>query len=96
MENTFFILNDVERPYKRLVTQKIGDNYYYIDKKLRKLYKDLNPKRPTPLELFGFEIKVKNGKAYFKKIGPSYATYDDGRPRPWQGELEFTLPIVEA
>lgn len=87
----YYIVNEFDRPYKRLVTIKIGDLYYYSDPILRKEYGGLSADHPTSLKEFGFEALELEYQVNFKRIRDSTAKYKDGTLRPWQGEDEFSL-----
>lgn len=92
MTHKYFILNDIDRPYPRLVAQKIGDRLYYMNKELFPLYKQgFEGKEATPVEYFGFKITEVGNRVHFTKTQPSLATYRDKRPREWQGPTEFIL-----
>lgn len=93
-ECKYFILNDFDRPYPRLVTQKIKDYYFYMDIELLEQYEGLKPRRPVSLEDFGFEIEELEHQVNFKKVKPSIVTYEDGQPREWDGWETFSLPKI--
>lgn len=89
----FFIINDFDRPHEKLVMAEYGDCLRYIhaeNKECAPLYK---PKDATPIEEFGFDVFVSDNVVKFKKARESTATYRDGRPRRWQGSLEFEITL---
>lgn len=95
MSDKYFIINTIDRPYEKLVAQKIGDKFYYLDRSL-KSYDGMQPCNPTPLEVFGFNILEDGAQVTFEKIKDSIAQYEDGKIRPWQGSSYFTLNIIQT
>jgi hypothetical protein len=88
----FVIINDIDAPCRRLVAEYIeGVGYCYMnrkDKHLRK-FDGMHPRRPTDITDFGFDVDISNGKAVFKRVRESIATYPDGQNRKWQSSEKF-------
>ena len=99
MKGKYAIVNDVDKPYRRLVTEVIDGKHFYMARSeevgLRQ-YDGMEPTQPTFLEDFGFVMKEIEGtnRIHFNKVGASTASYRDGKPRQWQGEFAFDLPKV--
>ena len=99
MKRKYAIVNDVDQPYRRLVTEIIDGKHFYMTREEEpqlKQYDGMTPERPAFLEDFGFVIKEVEGtnRIRFTKVNPSIVTYKDGKPRQWQGTNEFELPRV--
>jgi hypothetical protein len=97
----FVILNDYDRPERRLVAQWVpGTGYCYmnrVEEPRLKQYDGVTATRPTNMEDFGFGIVVRGSAVTFGMVGGNIATYADGRGRPWQDNTtSFTLPLIEA
>ncbi len=92
----FYIVNDVDRPYESHVVEKISGNMgVYIHPTLCNWNKKhgnftINPEC-TDVRDFGFSIKANKDKVIFERVGPSIATYKDGKKREWQGLDYFTM-----
>jgi hypothetical protein len=99
MIKKYAIVNTVELPCRRLVTESVNGKFYYMaraEEKNLKAYDGMTPINPTFLEDFGFTIQEvpETNLIHFRQTGPSCAKYADGRLRQWQGELDFILPSV--
>lgn len=97
MNKKYAIVNDMDCPKPRLVTQIIDGKCYYMMRAVEdslKQYDGMQPDRPTFLEDFGFKIIERQYQVDFIKVRESKATYKDGKIRHWQGELDFSLPKV--
>lgn len=95
----FFIVNDFDRPDEERIAGKGKDGkFYYIHPSLRdiKLYHGMRPNNPTPLEDFGIRWMVDAGKFVGMLIDECRATYQDGKPRKWQGAEQFSFSIQNA
>lgn len=95
----YAIVNTIDCPQPRLVTQVIDGKHYYMMRSVKgeeylKQYDGMTPDRPTFLEDFGFKIDEKGSYVWFEQTEPSKATYEDGKPREWQDIKLFTLPRV--
>lgn len=96
----FAIVNEIDRPYPRLVAEKVNGKYYYMNRATDKYLKsyEMQPDNPTNIKDFGFEITDNGDTVIFTKVRPSIATYYDGRIREWNGdgaeENNFILPKV--
>lgn len=90
----FYILNDVDRPDARHVIQIVDDHAEYLHEDLRD-WGDLRlpNESSSDLELFGFDVAIVGGFAHFTQVKESSATYQDGKPRKWQGNKEFILRL---
>lgn len=94
----YVIINDADAPSPSMVCQfvpHIGYCYMKRDKGFA-TYDGMNGARATPIEEFGFSDSVSSdGIVSFKRVGPSYALYDDGKPRNWQHDADsFDLPFL--
>jgi len=87
----FFIINDFDKPYEKLVMVKDGDLLRYIHPENKSCSPVNICKESTDLKEFGFDIFVVDGIARFVQSRPSTATYRDGKPRSWQGAKEFEI-----
>lgn len=97
MLKKYAIVNDLDRPESRLVTQIINSKHYYMMRSIEedmKKYDGMNSIRPAFLEDFGFQIIERENQVDFKLVNDSRATYKSGEIRFWQGEKEFSLPKV--
>ena len=93
--NMFYIYDNFDRPYEKLVMIKEGDQLSYINHNLKTEYGSLPiSDSSTPLEDFGFEIKEENGVYYFSLKNESRAKYENGEKREWQGAKEFTIKNI--
>ncbi len=96
----FAIINTFDAPCLKMVCELVGGKYYYMarayDPRL-KSFDGMLPDRPTSMEDFGFDVLVVRAEAYFSKVRPSTATYEDGKPRVWQDQYktEFTHKLVK-
>ena len=89
MNKKYAIVNDVDKPERRLVTQVINGKHYYM---LRSTIKEAHLKKfdgmtsehPTFLEDLGFEIIEKKDYVQFSLVRESIATYKNGTRRVWQ------------
>lgn len=83
----YAIINDVDRPYERLVVQLKDDGKYYYMHPDLKDHGSMSPRDTTTnLTDFGIDIIEKGNKVKFIKTLSSIARYSDGRTRNWQGE----------
>lgn len=94
----YAIVSDCDRPEPRLICELINGKYYYMGRAFEKGLRSyaLDAQRDvTPVEDFGFMIVRRAYQTDFTLVGPSTATYHDGRPREWQShEREFSMPNV--
>lgn len=96
----YAIVNDVDCPERRLVTQMVGGKHFYMARHeeggILKRFDGMTPTQPTFIEDFGFKTEPVEGsnRIRFTKTKQSTATYRDGSLRRWQGETEFELPEV--
>ena len=91
------ILNDMDRPCTRLVaivksieqpntvSSGIVHARYLTTNTMMKDCSSLLA-HTTPLEAFGVELVIVGSQVYGHIIGPSQATYRNGKPREWQPE----------
>ena len=99
----FVIVNTMDSPSRRNVAEKRRDgSYAYMargeDKYLRR-FDGMTPRRPTPVEDFGFDVEIVGSSAHFTKVRESVATYEDGKLRHWQDYRwvdSFTLPLLKS
>ena len=94
----FWIVNDTDRPCERHLAERGTDGkFYYVHPTLRdeKAYHGMTPADPTPVEAFGLRVDVKEGKlmGMMDASVERCATYQDGRPRRWQGSREFSFTL---
>ena len=98
-EYRFYIVNDIDKPCKRHVTQQINKEgvLMYLDKELQSLYKLKLNKRSTSLKDFGFdyEIDMESGIVKFVMSNDSIAEYPDGKTRKWQDKTEFECELYK-
>jgi len=93
----FYIVNEIDRPYERLVTALIpGKGLRYIHPDLADFpFLAYHEDTATSLRAFGFEW-IKKGDVYtFHKVRPEVAKYRNGDPRHWQGRPTFSLLVKE-
>lgn len=96
--NRFFIINDIDRPYARHIVERFSDQKAtYIHPELINWNENNGffqiTDECTDVEDFGLSIDIHRDKVTFRQTGPSTATYRDGKPRHWQGESSFSLPL---
>lgn len=97
MSKKYAIVNDIDCPDVRHVTQVIDGKHYYMSRALDenlKQYDGMTPDRPTFLEDFGFKITEREFQVDFDQVNIGTATYRDGTGRLWQGRSKFSLPKV--
>ena len=90
----FFIVNDFDRPWEELITERRSDGLlYYIHPRLRnkREYHGMNPTNPTPLKDFGITVEVEDGQFKGQYTHSPSATYRDGKLRRWQGSTHFSF-----
>lgn len=92
----FYIVNDFDRPYKRLLCVECDGLLYYLDESLRVQYKagfnGFDMSNAAPIEDFGFDITEDGDNLVFTKNRKSEATYKtNGCWRDWQGEFKFSI-----
>lgn len=99
----FAIINTADAPQRRMVCEwvpRVGYCYMVrMDEPQMRFYDGMKPLHPTSLEDFGFEVTFNGSDAVFTRIGDSTATYEDGKPRPWQDrtwDKQFGLPLVKG
>ncbi len=95
MKPELYIVNDHDRPAEKFIAEKRKDGkFFYINPDLAddKRYWGMTPDKPTPLEDFGIEIAIFDGRLYGARNHPSKASYSDGRKRNWQGDQDFSFP----
>lgn len=94
----YAILNEIDRPDRRMVVQIIDGKAYYMSRAEEpgmKAYDGMQPRtNTTSLEDFGFNILEREFQVDFTKTRDSVARYSDGQVREWQGPVEFSLPKV--
>ena len=90
-KKTFIIANEFDRPCSKLVAVIIGQaenetvvDVQYIPRDTHQLDFQAVTKRMTFVEDFGIELEFSNGEVSAVKVGPSKATYSNGKPREWQ------------
>lgn len=89
---TLYIVNDFDRPEaKHLAARRKDGKFYYVHPFLRdkKEFHGMTPKRPVPLDDFGFAYKLEDGVITGHAVKASTATYEDGKLRQWQGGPAF-------
>ncbi len=95
----FFIVNQFDRPCARCIAEKRSNGlFYYIHPELRdiKAHHGMNPTAPTSLHALGLRVEIK-GHRFIAHLDPSLtatATYEDGRPRKWQGDSQFSFTLA--
>ena len=89
----FFIVNAVDRPCEDMIAfkQPNGRLAYAVDIPRLRGYDGMYAGRATPLEDFGLDIDIQNGRLVGRVVRESTARYHDGSPRPWQGSREFDV-----
>lgn len=93
----FYIVNDFDRPAEKFVAELAEDgNLYYIHPELRVKWsgKGLSAEEAASLEDFGIHTTIKDGMIHGQFLTESIATYRDGKPRKWQGDLRFSFPYL--
>jgi hypothetical protein len=103
LKNTFFIVNEYDRPYERLIAwkDKTTNLFYYIHPELLKTYSypthGLQADFATPLENFGIELYVMKmyGNILCGELSnASIATYlKSKKTRFWQGNTTFNIHL---
>jgi hypothetical protein len=91
----FYIVNDCDRPEPRLIAEKIDGKLWYLNNEIRERFPAMPMERATPLEDFGFDLWIENGRLFGKPARESTAKYSDGKPRRWQGEVIFIINLNE-
>lgn len=90
----YFIVNDIDRPYERLIAE-MQDNgtLCYVHPEMRKYkeYKNMSADRATQLEDFGITAVETENEIFFVKTMNSLAKYSSGEPREWQGSENFSI-----
>lgn len=101
IEKRFVIVNDCDSPSLSNVAEFVpGIGYCYMTRHTSPQLKDfdgMEPRKPTDLRDFGFDVEVGTAEVVFTRVRPSVATYEDGKPRSWQDSRSFdgfSLPIV--
>lgn len=91
----FIILDDADAPKSKNICQKTrAGKAEYIHVYKRDMHvKPVTLYYPIPIEVFGLEVRINSGFAFFEKTRASIAVFSDGTPRNWQGEGEFKLPF---
>lgn len=89
----FFIVNSTDKPCEDLIAFKRPDGRlaYAVDIQRLREYDGMYAGRATPLEDFGLEIDIQNGRLVGRVVCGSTARYPDGSTRPWQGSREFDV-----
>lgn len=89
----FFIVNGFYKPCEDLITfkQPDGSLAYAVDTPRLRGYDGMDAGRATPLEAFGLEVRVQNGRLAGRIVRESTVRYPDGSTRPWQGSREFNV-----
>jgi hypothetical protein len=93
----FYIVNDFDKPDERHVAQVVEvGKAQYLHEDLRGFGSlQVDPKWSSTMEAFGFDVDILNGIAHFSLVRDSIATYNDGKPRQWQGRKKtFTLKMI--
>ena len=87
------IVNTFDRSCEELIAELRDDGkLYYVHPKLkgRSAFLGMLADESTPVEDFGLTLTMDDdGLLRGKAVRASLATYDDGRPRMWQGALSF-------
>lgn len=91
----FFIIDRFDRPCEDLIAFKQPDGRlaYAVDTPRLLGYDGIVARHATPLEAFGLEVHVQNGRLVGRIVRESTACYSDGSLRPWQGSNEFSVPL---
>ena len=89
----FFIINDFDRPYEKLVTLEEDGMLEYIHPENKNCAPMKSCKESTNIKDFGFDVFVVDGVARFVQTRESTAAYRDGRARSWQGAKEFEIDL---
>lgn len=53
----------------------------------------MTPTKPTPLDDFGIDWKVEDGRLFGTRLRETTATYNDGRIRQWQDDPTFNFKL---
>lgn len=98
MSRRFFIVNRFDRPAEQYIAERRKDGtFYYVHPRLRsdRRYHAMTPQDPTEVEAFGVRLQVADGvlSGVFDSYATPWATYSDGRPRRWQGSLNFSFSL---
>lgn len=94
--NQYFIVNTFDKPFERLIAELRQDGMlYYVHPSMLPEWEGigLSAAESTPLEAFGLEVEVSEGKLTGRLSVPSTATYEDSRPRRWKGSSEFSFKL---
>ena len=87
------IVNTFDRPCEELIAELRDDGkLYYVNPKFagRAAFLGMLADESTPVEDFGLTLTMYgDGLLRGKAVRASVATYDDGRPRMWQGAQSF-------
>jgi hypothetical protein len=100
----YYIVNEFDRPYERLVAGECNGKLYYLSRALEpglKEYDGMELDRATPMEDFGFDTSENDNSAIFDLVRMSKAEYKSARTgekaiRPWQGMQNFSLPLLDV
>lgn len=102
IKNQFFIVNETDKPCRRLVAEKREDGLlYYIFESSSFLHAHpMSADRATPLEDFGFVVYYNDEEKYyqFEKVNRETAQYPDGAKRSWQDSnclFQYHLPKIK-
>lgn len=89
----FFIVNSFDRPCEDMIAFKQPDGRlaYAVDTPRLRGYDGMDARHATPLEAFGLEVRIQNGRLVGRIARESTARYSDGSTRPWQGSREFDV-----
>ena len=89
----FFIIHSLDRPCEDLIAFKQPDGRlaYAVDIPRLREYDGMAALQITPLEAFGLEVRIQNGRLVGRIARESIARYPDGSLRSWQGSREFDV-----
>lgn len=99
----YYIVNEFDRPYERLVAGEYNGKLYYLSRALEpglKQYDGMGLDSATLMEDFGFDISENDNSVIFDLVRMSKVEYRSARIgekaiRPWQGMENFSLPLLD-
>jgi hypothetical protein len=99
----YYIVNEIDRPYERLVAGEYNGKLYYLSRALEHDLKNCDGMGldcATPMEDFGFDVSENDNSVVFNLNHPSKVKYKSVRTgeeiiRPWQGMKDFSLPLLD-
>jgi hypothetical protein len=103
VKTSYYIVNEFDRPYERLIAAMGADGKLYyisrVDDPSLMRFDGMTAERATPLEDFGIRIEEDTpvqGKVTFTLVAESKALYRDGSPRRWQGSSWAVITMLDA